>query len=36
MFLYLEELILKIKHFDTKALDEIIEKMMYTVGNSKH
>ena len=36
MFLYLEELILKIKHFDTKALDEIIEKMMDTVGNSKN
>ncbi len=27
---------LKIKNFDTKALDEIIEKMMDTVGNSKN
>ena len=37
MFLYQEEsmLKLKIKDFDTKALDEILAKMMDTVGSSK-
>ena len=27
---------MKVKHFDTKVLDEILEKMMDTVGNSKN
>lgn len=36
-FLYpLEEIILNIKDFDTKVLDDILNKMMDTVGNSKN